>query len=373
MTDLRTSTPANLRRVLIIMPQLLGDLVLATSLFTALKARVPQCTIDVLTYERNASILDGHPHIGRIFVIGGDWRRKGLLRTLGPRLKLLHTLREHPYDLLIQSPHTTDGSWGPALIVLLGVPQAVGAHASTHGSPMKRLFWKHTFTHMLPRPHPGQGSRHTAELHLDLLRRMGIHPDPGNRGASIIPNAAAELRVRQLLQDRALQAKGFLLFAPTAGASGRFLNRPMARTLISGLAERGERVVVTAAPTPPELEYVGEVTHDLPGVHNLAGALSLQELAALAQHAECFIGTDSGAMHIAAAMGAPVIACFGPGDETIFGPWHTQARVVAMPWPCRPCDTNGCGGGGIAECMTALSADAVLSALSDIRRHKPVA
>ncbi|MDA8389239.1 MAG: putative lipopolysaccharide heptosyltransferase III [Gammaproteobacteria bacterium] len=373
MTTYSHTWPADMQRVLIIMPQLLGDLVLATALITALKARAPRCAIDVLAHPRSAGILDSHPYIDRLFILDATWRRKGLWRTLSPRLRLLRALRQRPYDLLIQSPHTTDGSWGPALITLLGIPRAVGAHASAHGSPVKRFFWKHTFTHMLPRPHPRQGPRHTAELHLDLLRRIGIHPQPDERGACIMPNAAAEARADRLLRELALQTKGFVLFAPTAGGASKSLDRAMARALADRLADKGERLVVTAAPNPAEEDYVRELARGLPGVYNLAGALSLPELAALARRAECFIGTDSGTMHVAAAMGTPVIACFGPGDDILFGPWQTAARIIAMPWPCRPCYADGCGDGGMSDCLAALSPEAVLSALADIRRIRSIA
>ncbi len=368
-TDTHTFPPTDVRRVLIIMPQLLGDLVLATALITALKARAPRCQIDVLAHPRSGGLLDCHPHIDRLFLLDATWRHKGLLRTLGPRLRLVRAMRRHPYDLLIQSPHTTDGSWGPALITLLRIPRAVGAHASVHGSPVKRFFWKQTFTHMLPRPHPRQGPRHTGDLHLDLLRRVGIHPDAHERRPCIVPDTAAETRIDRLLRELALQAKGFLLFAPTAGATGRFLDPVMARTLARRLADNGETLLVTAAPGPRDEGYVRDMVHGLPRVHNLAGTLSLLELAALARRAECFIGTDSGTMHIAAAMGTSVIACFGPGDDILFGPWQTPARIVAMPWPCRPCYANGCGDGGVSDCLAALSPEAVLSALTDIRGH----
>ena len=72
-------------------------------------------------------------------------------------------------------------------------------------------------------------------------------------------------------------------------------------------------------------------------------------------------------MHIAAAMGTPVVALFGPSGEVEWGPWEVAHRVVASAaHPCRPCGIDGCGGGKISECLTTIPVDRVHAALSDV-------
>lgn len=354
---------AAIRRVLIVFPQLLGDAVLATTLLTALRAQIPDCAIDVLAVDSIASLIASDPHVSQILVIDRAWRRQGFWRTLRPRLALLSQLRRQPYDLLIQSPNTTEGSWGPALVLLLRIRYAVGASALSHGSPFKRLLWKRIFTHRLPRPHPRQGPRHVAELHLDLLRRVGVYPQPTERAARMVAGTVAEATVRAILARLQLRPGGFIVFAPTAGRSGRCLDVDMSRQVIEGLQAQGHPVVVTAATPPHERAMVAQITRGFAGAYDLSGQLSLPELIALLRCARGFIGTDSGTMHMAAAVGIPVIACFGPGDEPAFGPWQTRSRIVSLPWACRPCYANGCGDGGVADCLVALPAAAVLQAV----------
>jgi heptosyltransferase-3 len=95
---------------------------------------------------------------------------------------------------------------------------------------------------------------------------------------------------------------------------------------------------------------------------NLAGALSIKELGALAARARLFVGVDSMPMHLAAAMGVPVLALFGPSGELEWGPWNVPHEVVTSAHPCRPCGNDGCGGGKLSECLTTLEVAPVLAA-----------
>ena len=77
-------------------------------------------------------------------------------------------------------------------------------------------------------------------------------------------------------------------------------------------------------------------------------------------HARAFVGVDSAPMHIAAAMGTPVVVLFGPSGEMQWGPWGVAARVVASnAHPCRPCGLDGCGGGKVSDCLTTLPVERV--------------
>ena len=100
---------------------------------------------------------------------------------------------------------------------------------------------------------------------------------------------------------------------------------------------------------------------------NLAGELSLKELAALSGKSKMFIGVDTAPMHIAAAMQIPVVALFGPSGDVEWGPWMVPHRVVAAnEFSCRPCGNDGCGGSKVSECLTALPIDRVLIAVREL-------
>jgi heptosyltransferase-3 len=76
-----------------------------------------------------------------------------------------------------------------------------------------------------------------------------------------------------------------------------------------------------------------------------------------------FVGVDSAPMHMAAAMGTPTLALFGPSGELEWGPWRVAHRVVvSQAHPCRPCGLDGCGGGKVSECLTTLDVGRVYDA-----------
>jgi heptosyltransferase-3 len=125
--------------------------------------------------------------------------------------------------------------------------------------------------------------------------------------------------------------------------------------VLTGAPEARERALVTAI-----VDCVTPATRGR--IVDLTGTLSLPEVAALTAQALVFVGVDSAPMHMAAAMGTPVLALFGPSGEYEWGPWMVRQRVVASgAHPCRPCGNDGCGGGKVSECLTSLPVDDVFA------------
>jgi heptosyltransferase-3 len=135
--------------------------------------------------------------------------------------------------------------------------------------------------------------------------------------------------------------------------------------LFTRIVRSGHRLVVTGAPDDRERALVDAIlaltdAETRARIVNLTGTLSLQELAALTSKARAFVGVDTAPMHIAAAMGTPTLALFGPSGEEEWGPWRVAQRVVVSRLhPCRPCGLDGCGGGKVSECLTSLRVDDV--------------
>jgi len=226
-------------------------------------------------------------------------------------------------------------------------------------------FWKWSFTHRYPLPKARP--RHTVEANLDALRRLGIYPEEGEKPLVMVPGEAAEARVEQLLAAAGLARKGFLHVHPTSRWLFKTWTEEKNAALIAALVRDGHRVVVTSAPDAREKAIVERILAQAgAGVVDLSGQLTLRELAALAARARLFFGVDSAPMHIAAAMGTPVVALFGPSGEHEWGPWRTPAVVVTSDHPCRPCGNDGCGGGKISECLTELPVERIHSAVNEL-------
>ena len=97
-----------------------------------------------------------------------------------------------------------------------------------------------------------------------------------------------------------------------------------------------------------------------------AGSSTRKALAALTARARLFVGMDSAPMHIAAAVGTPVVALFGPSGEDMWGPWRVPARVITSDHSCRPCGLDGCGGSKRSDCLESIPTGRVLDAVLEL-------
>jgi heptosyltransferase-3 len=350
--------PGTLKRALVIKLRHHGDVLLVSPMFSVLKDRAPQLEIDALVYADTRDMLSLHPAIAQVHVVERGWKTAGPLAWLVAEFRLLRQLRARRYDLLIHLSEHPRGAW---LARALGPRVAV---APDH--PNKPRLWKRSFTHRYALPKNAR--RHMVELNLDALRRIGIQPGDGERALVLVPGIEAERSVDGLLAGQGLAAGRFIHFHP--GSRWQFKCWPPERAaaLIDALAQRGERVALTAAPDERELDLIAEIRKRAGAeVADFSGKLTLKQLAALSARAKLFIGVDSAPMHIAAAMQTPVVALFGPSGELEWGPWRVPHRIVASgEHPCRPCGNDGCGGGKVSECLTRLPVEAALAAVDSL-------
>jgi heptosyltransferase-3 len=182
-----------------------------------------------------------------------------------------------------------------------------------------------------------------------------------------VPGEEAVRRVDALLASHGLAGKPFIQAHPTSRWLFKAWTEPRNAELLRALVHDGHRVVVTGAPDAREKAIVGRILQQAgSGVVDLSGQLTLREMGALSARAKLFFGVDSAPMHIASAMGTPVVALFGPSGEHEWGPWKVAHRIVTSTHPCRPCGNDGCGGGKVSECLTTLPVDRVRSAINEL-------
>lgn len=349
--------PAQLRRALVIKLRHHGDVLLASPVLSSLKAAAPECEIDALVFADTAAMLEGHPDLAQLHRIGRDWKNLGPLAQLRHEWALLKTLRARGYDLVI---HLTDHPRGAWLTRLLSPRWSVAPQRAG-----KAKWWKNSFSHLYRTV--GGGRRHTVDTHLDALRRLGIQPEPAARVLQMVPGAEAEERVDALLAQYELQAGQFIQLHPASRWFFKCWPASLNAQLLQALAARGEKIVLTAAPDVREQQMVDAIIHEagVPVV-NLAGQFTLRELAALTARAKLFVGVDSAPMHIAAAVGTPCVALFGPSGDKEWGPWGVRSEVVTSSHSCRPCGQDGCGGGKVSECLYAIGVQQVLNAIDRV-------
>jgi heptosyltransferase-3 len=262
-------------------------------------------------------------------------------------------VKDRRYDLLVHLSEQPRGAW---LARMLGARYSVAPAMKGRGA-----FWKRSFTHL----YPIAARRHQVEVNLDALRRIGIQPAPEQKKVLFVPGAEAERKI-----DGLLDGQPFVHLSPAS--RWRFKCWPVEKhaELIDRLSADGIRTIVTSAPSQDEQSLVESILNKAKTTpyHLL---LSIKELGALTARARVFIGVDSMPMHLAAAMGTPTVALFGPSGEVDWGPWGSAHRVVTSGHSCRPCGLDGCGGGKVSECLTTLPVDAVHAAARELLAQGP--
>ncbi|MBK7082015.1 MAG: putative lipopolysaccharide heptosyltransferase III [Betaproteobacteria bacterium] len=349
---------SRVRRVLVIKLRHHGDVLLASPVCTVLQRAAPQAEIDALVYRETLPMLAGHPAIRVLHAIDRAAKQRGLRAQLAAEWRLLRALRARRYDLVVHLTEHPRGAW---LKLLLGAGAGVAPERERGG-----FWWRRAFAHRYPLPRATP--RHTVETNLDALRRIGIWPEPRDKALVLVPGEAAQARVAALLAEHRLERRSFVVVHP--GSRWLFKCWPAAATaaIIDRLAADGWAIVLTGAPDPAERALVAAVrAATRASVVDLVGELTLPELAALIGAARLFFGVDSAPMHMAAAMGTPTVALFGPSGDAEWGPWRVPHRVVASTAHCcRPCGNNGCGGSNHSDCLLTLPDVRVAAAIEDL-------
>jgi heptosyltransferase-3 len=210
---------------------------------------------------------------------------------------------------------------------------------------------KNLYTHTVK---PCPTLRHTVERNLDALRRIGLFPTQEERELffSVSEEIASKMRSQV--------PSSFLLIHPTS--RWRFKCWPVEkmRAVSEALLSQGVSLVFTSGPDKEEVAMVEQICKGL-SVTNLAGKISLSELAALVMLSDKLLCVDSLPFHIASALKKPVVALFGPTSDVTWGPWRNpHATVLTQAFSCRPCYQDGCGGSKVSDCLVTLPVELVL-------------
>jgi heptosyltransferase-2 len=320
----------------------IGDAVMSLPVVRALRERYPEAQITVLAKPWVADLYLGEPSIDALISLAGA---PGM-RDLGAKWRQAGELRRAGFDLAVLLPNSFESA---ALVFAAGVKRRVGYARDARA-------WM--LTDAIARPKPSELPKHERYYYPELLRRTGILerlPEISEiRFAGI---QEARQRGQKLLAGKGLGATVVGVSPGAAfGGAKRWIPERFAAAAREIAGRTGGQVAVFGSAA--ERLLCEEVASAARGI-NFAGETSLREFIDMTAACQFFLANDSGAMHIAAALGIPSITVFGPTDETATGPCSFTADLVRVPVECAPCKLRECPIDH--RCMTGVSTELVVA------------
>lgn len=351
-----TSRSGPPERILCLRLERIGDLVMTLPALAELRALAPDATIDLVVGSWNKPIANAIPSVNQVETLDASWlSREGGGQGLATLLRRARHWRSRHYDLAINFEPDIRSN------LLLGASGAarLAGFSSGGGGPLLDVA-----LHYDPRVHTTDNA--VALVHAALGHSAGAVPAPALK----IPESA------RMDADRLLSGRRDPIVAVHI-SGGRAIKqwpearfRDIARALIDS---RGATIVLTGS--EGDRPQIDSVIQELPSAHvlDVSGALDLITLAAVLERTTLLVTGDTGPMHLAAAVGTPIVAIFGPSDPARYAPRGPLDRVVRIELPCAPCNrirlpparcvghTPACLG-GIEAAQVLAAIDAVLDA-----------
>jgi lipopolysaccharide heptosyltransferase II len=348
------------KRILIINPFGIGDVLFSTPILRALKDKYPDCFIGYWCNERVQSILENNKNIDIIFALSkGDIKKlykKSWFLGFSHLLKLFFEISKWKFD--ISFDFSFDCYYG-FISKFAGIKERIGYDYKNRG----RFLTKKT-------PLSGYLGKHVIEYHSDLLKAIGVPVT--DKSMELTVSAQAEGEAEELLWLSGVKDTDLLVgIAPGAGGSwGKdaiYKHWPVLR--FSEVADKlaldfKAKVLLFGDNSETQLtEAIINVCKNKP--INLAGKTSLSSLAAVIRKLNLLISNDGGPMHMAVAQGVKTVAIFGPVDDLVYGPYPPSEDhlVIKSKIECRPCYNNfrlpSCDKD--KECLNSISADEVFA------------
>ncbi len=337
------------RNILIIKLRHIGDVLLATPVLRGLREAYPDARLTMLVNRGTEGVLAHNPDLNEVLCLEkGSWQAQ---------LTFVHMLKERRFDAVID---LTDGDRSAIISLATRSPVRIGFNAEHR--------WRGLLYSQVAKPRPMD--QHRVEYDLCALRALGLDPKPG-LPAVFVSRAEEQVAEDWLAQAGLVSGQGaapMVWLQPGARYSLKVWPPDRFAQLADRLVDRfGCRILLGGDQREREVaELVARKARCGPIV--VAGKFTLLQFAAVVKRCALFIGNDGGAMHIAAAMGTPVVALFGPTYPQRWGPRGGPVQVIYKGLDCRACYHPTCLRGD-DSCMQQIGVDEVYGAASRMLAH----
>jgi heptosyltransferase-3 len=381
------------KKILVIKLRHIGDVLLTVPVFRALREKFPDAHIAALVNSGTEDVLTGNTLIDDIITFDRGIKKINPAQKYFRELSFIKEIRMKKFDMAID----LTGGDRPAIISLLSGAKYRFAH-----SPVYSGFWrKSLYTHLAKRDF----HKHTVLQNLDVIGEFGITTN--NTAVDIFIPEDARRFAKKIFDERGIAPGNKIVHIhPTSRWLFKCVSNEYMAEVIKWLIEKGIYVIVTSSPDKIEMEKTKRILSlvgdsppmgrnprviDDSRIIDLCGKTNIKELAAVSSMSNLFIGVDSAPMHIAAAVGTPVIALFGPTGAYNWGPCDNRIlnfksqisnfenpypqkngiqkfgihAVIQKDWDCVPCGMDGCNKTKVSRCLEEITPREMIEVIAD--------
>jgi lipopolysaccharide heptosyltransferase II len=344
------------RRILCVRLDTIGDVLMTTPAIRALREAHTERHITLLTSAPGAAVARLVPEIDEVIAHDAPWLKRGAeRRNPEPDRALITRLRGLEFDAAVIFTVYSQSALPAALLCYLaGIPLSL---AHCRENPYALL------TDWVPEEEPRAGVRHEVRRQLDLVAAIGARAADEHLSLQI-PNGTKARVLGRLREQGVDLARPWLILHPGASAPAR--RYPPERFAEVGrqlYLEHKYQVLITGDEAERPLVAAIQAAMSAPSI-GLAGAFDLDELAALISLAPVLIANNTGPVHIAAAVGTPVVDLYALTNPQ-HTPWMVPSRVLSHDVPCKYCYRSICPEGH-HRCLRLISPSEVVAAARDL-------
>jgi lipopolysaccharide heptosyltransferase II len=355
-----TSEPwSHINRILCVRLDFLGDVLMSTPAIRALKRSFAGCKVSLLSSASGAAVAHYVPEIDEIIEYAAPWVKLGEEHATQVDLDMIDRLSSCQFDAaVIFTVYSQNPLPAAMLCYLAGIPLRL---AHCRENPYRLL------THWVQEKEPQEFVRHEVKRQLDLVASIGACT--ADERLSFAPLSSDLAWACDCLQAMGVDRRGtWIILHPGASAASRRYPLQHWTRVAQDLAKRLKCPLLFTG-TEDEVPLIEEIRREVPDTHSLAGRLDLGKLAAIISLAPLMIVNNTGPVHIAAAVGTPVVDLYALTNPQ-HTPWQVPSRVLFHDVPCRYCYKSVCPQGH-HHCLSLVEPERVVEAALELLESAP--
>ncbi|MBI4378447.1 MAG: glycosyltransferase family 9 protein [Nitrospinae bacterium] len=318
----REGSPKN---ILLIKTWGIGNIIMMLDSMRALRKKFPDARIGFVTLENNRDIVEQNPYLDYKLLIHVNSFYKFILSTAGIILKM----RSEGPDIALDFDQFS--RYAAILAFFSGAESRIGFYTEGQGK-------HYLFTH----PVVYNNHQHMSATFFDIVKRLGIQ----SNHSEITPVPLSEREketAERFFKENKITNKDFLI-GMHVGCGGNFPERRWPKERFAQLADvliekHHAKIILTGSPAEdPLVQSVLQLMKN--SAVNICGRFNIRELSAIISRCNLFFSCDTGPLHLATAMGVPVVGFFGPNTPILYGPRGKSDTIFYKKQPCSPCITN---------------------------------